>query len=63
MWFKYDRDYLCVNKSHFVQVIFEPPCNNNNNNNVRYNPVYNIENMTSCQLLLINEYSLKMAFL
>jgi hypothetical protein len=26
-WFKYDRDYLCVNKSQFVTVIFEPPCN------------------------------------
>jgi hypothetical protein len=26
-WFKYDRDYLCVNKSLFVPVIFEPPCN------------------------------------
>ena len=25
-WFKYDRDYLCVNKSQFVPVIFEPPC-------------------------------------
>jgi hypothetical protein len=25
-WFKYDRDYLCVNKSQFVSVIFEPPC-------------------------------------
>jgi hypothetical protein len=25
-WFKYDRDYLCVNKSHFFPVIFEPPC-------------------------------------
>jgi hypothetical protein len=25
-WFKYDRDDLCVNKSHFVPVIFEPPC-------------------------------------
>ena len=25
-WFKYDRDYLCVNKSLFVPVIFEPPC-------------------------------------
>jgi hypothetical protein len=25
-WFKYDWDYLCVNKSQFVQVIFEPPC-------------------------------------
>jgi hypothetical protein len=25
-WFKYDRDYLCVNKSHFVPVIFEPLC-------------------------------------
>jgi hypothetical protein len=24
-WFKYDRDYLCVNKSQFVPVIFEPP--------------------------------------
>jgi hypothetical protein len=23
---KYDRDYLCVNKSQFVPVIFEPPC-------------------------------------
>jgi hypothetical protein len=22
-WFKYDRDYLCVNKSQFVPVIFE----------------------------------------
>jgi hypothetical protein len=25
-WFKYDRDELCVNKSQFVPVIFEPPC-------------------------------------
>jgi hypothetical protein len=25
-WFKYDRDYLCVKKSQFVPVIFEPPC-------------------------------------
>jgi hypothetical protein len=25
-WFKYDQDYLCVNKSQFVPVIFEPPC-------------------------------------
>jgi hypothetical protein len=25
-WFKYDRDDLCVNKSHFAPVIFEPPC-------------------------------------
>jgi hypothetical protein len=25
-WFKYDRDYLYVNKSQFVPVIFEPPC-------------------------------------
>jgi hypothetical protein len=28
-WFKYDRDYLCVNKSNFVPVIFEPPCTKN----------------------------------
>ena len=25
-WFKYNRDYLCVNKSQSVPVIFEPPC-------------------------------------
>jgi hypothetical protein len=25
-WFKYDWDYLCVNKSQFVPAIFEPPC-------------------------------------
>jgi hypothetical protein len=25
-WFKYDRDYLCVNKSQFVPVIYKPPC-------------------------------------
>jgi hypothetical protein len=25
-WFKHDRDDLCVNKSQFVPVIFEPPC-------------------------------------
>ena len=25
-WFKYDRAYLCVNKSQSVPVIFEPPC-------------------------------------
>ena len=25
-WIKYDRDWLCVNKSHLVPVIFEPPC-------------------------------------
>jgi hypothetical protein len=24
-WFKYGRDWLCVNKSQFVPVIFEPP--------------------------------------
>jgi hypothetical protein len=27
-WFKYDRNWLCVNKSQFVPVIFEPPCTN-----------------------------------
>ena len=27
-WFKYDRAYLCVNKSQFVPVISEPPCTN-----------------------------------
>jgi hypothetical protein len=26
MWFKYDRDWLCVNKSQFFPLIFEPPC-------------------------------------
>jgi hypothetical protein len=31
-WFKYDRDYLCVNKSQFVPVIFEPPCTISINN-------------------------------
>jgi hypothetical protein len=25
-WFKYDRGWLCVNKSQFVPIIFEPPC-------------------------------------
>jgi hypothetical protein len=25
-WFKYDQDWLCVNKWQFVPVIFEPPC-------------------------------------
>jgi hypothetical protein len=25
-WFKYNRDYLCVNKSQFVPVMFEPHC-------------------------------------
>jgi hypothetical protein len=25
-WFKYDRDWLCVNKSQFFPVILEPPC-------------------------------------
>jgi len=25
-WFKYDRDYLCVNKPVTVPVIFEPLC-------------------------------------
>jgi hypothetical protein len=29
-WFKYDRDCLCVNKSQFVPVIFEQPCNRRN---------------------------------
>jgi hypothetical protein len=31
-WFKYDRDYLCVNKSQFVPVIFEPPCTTHGSN-------------------------------
>jgi hypothetical protein len=26
--FKYDRDYLCVNKPVTVPVVFEPPCTN-----------------------------------
>jgi hypothetical protein len=30
-WFKYDWDCLCVNKSQFVPVIFEPPCNSTSN--------------------------------
>jgi hypothetical protein len=30
-WFKYDRDDLCVNKSQFVPVIFEPPCTSSQN--------------------------------
>jgi hypothetical protein len=30
--FKYDRDYLCVNKSQFFPAIFEPPCTNNHKN-------------------------------
>jgi hypothetical protein len=30
-WFKYDRDYLCVNISQFVPVLFEPPCINHSN--------------------------------
>jgi len=25
-WFKYDRDFLCVNCKQSVPVIFEPPC-------------------------------------
>jgi hypothetical protein len=25
-WFKYDRDWLCVNKSQCVPIIFQPPC-------------------------------------
>jgi hypothetical protein len=25
-WFKYGREDLCVNKSQFFSVIFEPPC-------------------------------------
>jgi hypothetical protein len=33
-WFKYDRDDLCVNKSQFVPVIFEPPCNSNTNEDI-----------------------------
>jgi hypothetical protein len=28
-WFKYDRDWLCVNKSQFVPVIFETHCTYN----------------------------------
>jgi hypothetical protein len=32
-WFKYDRDWLCVNKSQFVPVIFEPPCKKARNKN------------------------------
>jgi hypothetical protein len=33
-WFKYDRDWLCVNKSQFVPVIFEPPCTTYTKNEV-----------------------------
>jgi hypothetical protein len=37
-WFKYDRDCLCVNKSQFVPVIFEPPCINIKVKFSRYRP-------------------------
>jgi hypothetical protein len=35
-WFKCDRDYLCVNKSQFVPVIFEPPCTCVSSNNYAF---------------------------
>jgi hypothetical protein len=34
-WFKYDRDWLCVNKSQFVPVIFEPPCISTEHHDIR----------------------------
>jgi hypothetical protein len=36
-WFKYDRDDLCVNKSQFVPVIFEPPCTMNHGESLKFN--------------------------
>jgi hypothetical protein len=30
-WFKYDRDYLCVNKSQFVPLTFKPLCTKHRN--------------------------------
>jgi hypothetical protein len=41
-WFKYDRDYLCVNKSQFVPVIFQPPCNIGNSFTCTVNSNYRI---------------------
>jgi hypothetical protein len=43
--FKYDRDSLCVNKSQFVPVIFEPPCTIFFFLLVSYSLVYNIYEM------------------
>jgi hypothetical protein len=59
-WFKYDRDCLCVNKSQFVPVIFEPPCTLAYDTFVKKNSSVNI-----LQLLIISAhgllYGLKMA--
>jgi hypothetical protein len=46
-WFKYDRDWLCVNKSQFVPVIFEPPCNRINH--IRRLYCENRDNLTFLQ--------------
>ena len=52
-WFKYDWDYLCVNNSQFVPVIFEPPCTikhniqsheTNKNMNYSYSDVFRLVN-------------------
>ena len=46
-WFKYDRDDLCVNKSQFVPVIFEPPCNY-----IFYTFIYSIIFLSTQQIIL-----------
>jgi hypothetical protein len=73
-WFKYDWDYLCVNKSQFVPVIFEPPCitvytlDTCIYNHTHFNWMYNITNtyllirmtLTVVSFLLCNSLNSKL---
>ena len=48
-WFKYDRDYLCVNKPVTVPVIFEPPFILIRSNEMQqYAGIYLLQNHSTC---------------
>jgi hypothetical protein len=56
-WFKYDWDWLCVNKSQFVPVICEPPCTIlntlfSNTVSLRYSPWYDRPSFTPIQFCI-----------
>jgi hypothetical protein len=53
-WFRYDQDWLCVNKSQFVPVIFEPPCS------YKTNSVFHSYNTWNKSDLFISSHNTKL---
>jgi hypothetical protein len=50
-WFKYDRDDLCVNKSQFVPIIFEPPCTYTTPASFKFIVIQSAHNLTTTSVI------------